>query len=83
MNEHSEDATELLATVGFVVLSQLEEDGELWISRISFLPATRASAVLRRVIFDTVPFRQAMGPSIQNLILLLYQDCPASPRGQT
>jgi hypothetical protein len=31
MNQHSEDATELLATVGFAVLSQTEENGELWI----------------------------------------------------
>jgi len=31
MNQHSEEPTALLAMVGFVLLSQTEEDGELWI----------------------------------------------------
>ena len=31
MNYHSEDATALLGMGGFLVLSQLEEDGEVWI----------------------------------------------------
>ncbi|MCL4313604.1 MAG: hypothetical protein M1131_05645 [Actinobacteria bacterium] len=31
MNYHSEDATALLGMGGFLVLSQTEEDGEVWI----------------------------------------------------